>query len=447
MIFNPQGHSAKQFGKFKFYIDGRSLTIADSYVYLGLVFKPSGAVSAASQELLTKANKAWFAISNTVYQNKKMSITKALQLVDSLVTPISLYACEFWTPYSIPTKYLNNSESLLKFWENFLPETLNQRICRMLLSVHKKSSCLAVIGEIARYPFFLKALIQSLKYDWHLRNENSSSLVQSALYEMDTQAHQGNTNWSYIMDHIKKLLSIPKLHYSLPIKKVGKLFTKYVHSHFESFYLQQINKQSIGEDGLDHNKLRFYKHFKGSFTREPYLNLTVNRNQRSSLTRLRISAHHLALETGRWRKPKPIPLDERVCRYCSSGLIDDEKHFLLKCNTFRNKTRCFESKLSSLIPWYNSLADSAKLATILCPTSGPAAKLANKYINILFKARTSIDNGEHISNLTFPPNIEHFSSDEFDLSNMSHLTTSDSDLSLSDNSSTFDEIDIDCDIL
>ena len=168
----------------------------------------------------TKASKAWFAISNTVYQNKKLSITKALQLIDSLVTPIGLYACEFWTPYSIPIKNVNNSEPLLKFWENFLPETLNQRVCRMLLSVHKKSSRLAVLGEIARYPLFLKALIQTLKYDWYLRNKSSQSLVQSSFKEMDLLATQGNSNWSSTIDSIKKSLSIRKIHKTLPIKKL-----------------------------------------------------------------------------------------------------------------------------------------------------------------------------------------------------------------------------------
>ena len=103
MIFNPQGHSAKQFNHLRFYIGDRVLTIADSYVYLGLVFKPSGAVSAAIQELHTKASKASFAISNTIYQNKKMSVTKALQLVDSLVTPVQLREALLFAPFKVNT--------------------------------------------------------------------------------------------------------------------------------------------------------------------------------------------------------------------------------------------------------------------------------------------------------------------------------------------------------
>ena len=142
MIFNIRGIKITAF---KFFIGNSELIIADSYTYLGIIFKPSGSVSHAVQELHTKANKAWFAISNIVYQNKKMSATRALQLFDSLVTPVSLYACEYWAPFSIPKASFSNLESLLETWMSFKAETINQRICRLLLGVHKKLSRLAVL--------------------------------------------------------------------------------------------------------------------------------------------------------------------------------------------------------------------------------------------------------------------------------------------------------------
>ena len=35
-----------------------------------------------------------------------------------------------------------------------------------------------------------------------------------------------------------------------------------------------------------------------------------------SLSRVRVSAHSLASETGRWHKPIAVPVDERNCRTC-----------------------------------------------------------------------------------------------------------------------------------
>ena len=46
---------------------------------------------------------------------------------------------------------------------------------------------------------------------------------------------------------------------------------------------------------------------------------------RIALTRLRIAAHRLLIETGRWVKPKAIALEDRKCN--TRKLIEDEFHF------------------------------------------------------------------------------------------------------------------------
>ena len=375
------------------------LTIADEYVYLGLVFKPSGSTTAAVQQLQSKASNAWFALSNQIYQNKKLSNKRAFQLVDSLVTPVGLYASEFWTPLSIPLKGFSDLSSLLKSWETFIPETGNQRICQLILSVHKKTSRLATLVELGRYPYFIKALCQSLKYEWSLtHNVETSSLLGCTLKEMEGQASQGIPNWLSKVRKIRELLSIPMFPSSFSPSSVGKKLTKEVQSNFDRFFLSQINNVNLGDDGLDHNKLRFYKTLKGSFTVEPYTELVSNRNQRVWLSRLRTSSHQLRIETGRWKKP-PIPAPERTCLYCNEEATDNEGHFLLKCPKFANQTHCFLGRLGSIIPDLCYLSDKDKLSTILCPTSAKTAKITNKYISILFQARQNIDSGEHISNL------------------------------------------------
>ena len=46
--------------------------------------------------------------------------------------------------------------------------------------------------------------------------------------------------------------------------KARAIIDKIIKSKFDKFYLDQINKLRIGNDGQDHNKLRFYKKIKGS---------------------------------------------------------------------------------------------------------------------------------------------------------------------------------------
>ena len=43
---------------------------------------------------------------------------------------------------------------------------------------------------------------------------------------------------------------------------------------------------------------------------------------------LRMSAHRLAIETGRHVKPK-ISKEERICKNCALEEVEDESHFLL----------------------------------------------------------------------------------------------------------------------
>ena len=96
---------------------------------------------------------------------------------------------------------------------------------------------------------------------------------------------------------------------------------------FSIFWKQEIDRIKLvpGSD-TDHNKLRFYKTLKSSFTIEPYLTLVENGNQRSWLSRIRISAHRLHIELGQYTLTQPVtPVSARLCRYCSSDSIDNVK--------------------------------------------------------------------------------------------------------------------------
>ena len=50
---------------------------------------------------------------------------------------------------------------------------------------------------------------------------------------------------------------------------------------------------------------------------------------RFNFSRFRISAHKLAIETGRY---KGIPRHDRICTRCTDNTVEDERHFLFSCN-------------------------------------------------------------------------------------------------------------------
>ena len=205
-----------------------------------------------------------------------MAVKKASQLFENLIKPIFLYAVDFWLSFVIPKKGFDNQTNILKAWKSFQPEILNQKVCRLLLSVHKKCSRLAVLGELGRYPVFLPALKHCLKYQYQMERIDRSSLIHLAISDM--KSHPELDSWYSRVEKIKKLFNIKKMY--CKSDKAGFIIDRILKSKFDRLFLDQINQVKIGADGLDHNKLRLYKTLKGSFQMEPYIENIKNRNQR-----------------------------------------------------------------------------------------------------------------------------------------------------------------------
>ena len=78
-------------------------------------------------------------------------------------------------------------------------------------------------------------------------------------------------------------------------------------------------------------KLRTYISFKTEYKTEDYVKAYLPKHERSFLAQLRCGVLPLRIETGRFSGHKP---EERVCQLCGSGDIEDEKHFILSCDTY-----------------------------------------------------------------------------------------------------------------
>ena len=79
---------------------------------------------------------------------------------------------------------------------------------------------------------------------------------------------------------------------------------------------------------VNNGKLRVYKNLKINFGCERYLYLVQNFKYRQAVTKLRISAHRLPVETGRYNN---VPYNDRLCKHCDINEIGNEYHFLMSC--------------------------------------------------------------------------------------------------------------------
>ena len=217
-------------------------------------------------------------MSNIFYENKKMNVEQSLQLFNSLICPVAQYASEFWSILTLPIKSFDNKLDLMRAWEKFVPETVNQRFCRLILSVHKKSSRLAVLGELGQYPLLVQSFIQTIKYKWSLYSTSPcDSIVRDALCDMSSYADSGLDCWLSRVRKLESLFGIPNLSNYLKKDSAGNIVKKRVKSVFDSFWLTEINAVKV-VNGHNSNKLRFYSTLKSSFSREPYFDLVQSKN-------------------------------------------------------------------------------------------------------------------------------------------------------------------------
>ena len=100
----------------------------------------------------------------------------------------------------------------------------------------------------------------------------------------------------------------------------------YLKEHFKNCWEYEKSKSS---------KLSFYHTIKTNFQKEPYLDTIINPTYRYKTTQLRISAHDLEIETGRYSN---TPREARLCKWClltlSDNLIEDEDHVLYHCDLY-----------------------------------------------------------------------------------------------------------------
>ena len=100
----------------------------------------------------------------------------------------------------------------------------------------------------------------------------------------------------------------------------------------------------------------------------PYLSLINIEKVRVSLSRVRVSAHRLEIETGRWNKPANVPLNERKCRTCITYL---EKNAYIE-------------------PFYWKISNMPKLIELKTTENVTAIRTVSMYIMKAFEIRTTL---------------------------------------------------------
>ena len=300
-----------------------------TYKYLGIIFSASGIFSHARKDLYNRGLKAFFKL-KSILGEMTLNVDTSLHIFDHTIKPILLYDCEIWGSIVPPKASVRNVSEfkLEKAYSNFESEKLSMKFYKYILDVHKKATNLAVTGDLGRTPYFIDIVCSILKYFNRIETMDANSLLYQTLETCKKLHQNGKHTWYSGIEFIVNELDI-NLNMSLEQMK-RKLIQRSMR-----YWEKQVTENAVIKRG----KLRTYYTFKPIFKKEIYLRSITNRDVRKCFTQFRISAHQLAIEKGRHRN---IKAHNRLCKFCQTNEVEDEFHFLIKCQKFSSES-CFQT--------------------------------------------------------------------------------------------------------
>ena len=375
MIFNKKCIVLPTIQNFK--MNGKNIEETDSYKYLGTFISNKKDHYADNLKYIrNKALRSIASLRDKIRRSLKnhVSFRLLMKLFDSHVLPILDYGSEVWFTG-------NNIKDL---------EYVQLWFIKSSLGIKTQSSNLITFGDTGRFPLLLRQQDFALKYWDRLRNFDQSKPLYKVYSELRELHNNGYHNWySKLIGILKNLknVSITSDKFLINGKEVDSLYLSTKDMRYKNFigsYFTLLN------DSVKNPLLRTYKTFKFEARCEPYLLIPLQYKYRQAIARIRASSHHLGIELGRHTRPKPTPIDKRICIYCPNKVIDDEFHFVINCVKNIHERNLLFSKLPSHI---TGLESDELFVYLLSNNVDLHVRAFGKFLFDSFAARHPPDNG------------------------------------------------------
>ena len=324
LVFNKAGRNIKLSVRF----GNNHITSCENYKYLGTIFVSSGSFKLARIALHKKAARAFFSFLSDFSLHSGIKPCVIQKLFKSLVEPILLYNSEVWGAFLL--SYSRNA-SFNRFTENLFDdklhhENLQNRLCKILLGVHSKSSNFAVRGEMGLYPLNVTIYERILKFYFHLLDlRTSNPIIDNALLECSSLHAKGLSSLLTVVQHLLRISghNLDSVAQARSASRKGILMS--VSRSLKTLYINRFREHIQGSGRLS----QIYQFIKRGYGEELYVNSELKHEHRSIVAKFRISAHFLPIELGRMQQK---PRSQRTCTFCADTPLGDEAHFILRCS-------------------------------------------------------------------------------------------------------------------
>ena len=197
----------------------------------------------------------------------------------------------------------------------------------------KQNTCNVVaLGDCCRFPLFIESFKRCIKYWFKILKMSEERYVKKCYVMMLNDDVNGKTNW------------VTKLKFVLRSNGFGNVWENQGvanESYFIKAFVLRLKDQYMHEwnDTIAlSTKLSTYKQFKSCFAYERYLDILNIRKFRFIYASFRASSHDLEIERGRYRN---IERNQRLCIFCEDNVVEDEFHFLLCCEKYKDLRKLY----------------------------------------------------------------------------------------------------------
>ena len=223
-------------------------------------------------------------------------------------------------------------------------EKLQNRAIRSYLGVGKFTPIPALNGEMGWIPSSIRNHCQMIRL-WCRIVDMDKRRIPYRTFLWDSRLSENYIDtWT---NNVKSIMDECGLMNLFSNKTTDGLSGKFISAIVKDKLMQKYSSKWF-ENIETLPKLRTYKHLITNFSVKSYVQSSITRQERSVLARLRCGVFPLEIETGRYRG---TPVERRFCKICRSGMVEDEEHFILKCqaysvkrdemlNNFQNRNNC-----------------------------------------------------------------------------------------------------------
>ena len=195
-------------------------------------------------------------------------ISTVKELFDSLVRPVLLYNSEIWGAFLKPKQLRmlrTFSNSLFDDNQNHL--SLQRKMAKIALNVHKKTNNLAVKGEIGMYPLSIEIYKNMIKYFFHLIElaEKGNQIISCGMNECLILVNKGEKCWLTSVLYIFNLVGINPDMEQLHSVSNGDALSSIVDK------LKSMFKEKFFHEIANSSKLILYSYVKEEFREEKYI--------------------------------------------------------------------------------------------------------------------------------------------------------------------------------